>query len=43
MLGKPLTLLMPERFREQHVGGITRFVAGEESYTVARMIDAIGK
>ena len=43
MLGKPLTLLMPERFRDQHAGGMTWFVAGQESYNVARMIDAIGK
>jgi PAS domain S-box-containing protein len=43
VLGKPLTLLMPERFRGEHVAGINRFVAREESYTVARMIDAIGK
>ena len=43
VLGKPLTLLMPERFRDQHAGGMTRFVALEESYIVARMIDAIGK
>jgi PAS domain S-box-containing protein len=43
VLGKTLTMLMPERFRDQHVGGMNWFVAGEESYTVARMIDAIGK
>ena len=43
VLGKPLTLLMPERFRDQHAGGMNWFVAWEESYSVARMIDAIGK
>ena len=42
VLGKPLTLLMPERFREPHVAGITRFVTEGESYSVARMIDTIG-
>ena len=43
VLGKPLTLLMPERFRDQHVAGMTWFAAREESYTVARMMDAIGQ
>src|SRR6516165_9965641 len=43
VLGKPLTLLMPGRFRDQHVAGMTWFAAREESYTVARMIDAIGQ
>ncbi len=43
VLDKPLTLLMPERFRDQHAAGLNRFVAREQSYTVARMIDTIGK
>jgi PAS domain S-box-containing protein len=43
VLGKPLTLLMPKRFRDQHIAGMTRFVAREKSYSVARIIDAIGK
>ena len=43
VLGKPLTLLMPERFRDQHLFGMNRFIAQEESHTVARIIDTIGK
>jgi PAS domain S-box-containing protein len=43
VLGKPLTLLMPERFRDQHLFGMNRFIALEESHTVARIIDTIGK
>jgi PAS domain S-box-containing protein len=43
VLGKPLTLLMSERFRGEHVAGMNRFVAGEESYTVARMIDTVAR
>ena len=43
VLDKPLTLLMPERFRDEHLRGMTQFITGGESYTVARMIDAIGK
>jgi PAS domain S-box-containing protein len=43
VLGKPLTLLMPERFRAQHLAGMNRFVTAGESYSVARMIDTIAK
>ena len=43
VLGKPLTLLMPERFRDQHLFGMNRFIAQEESHTVGRIIDTIGK
>jgi PAS domain S-box-containing protein len=40
--GKPLTLLMPERFRDQHLRGMTQFITGEESHGVGRIMDAIG-
>jgi PAS domain S-box-containing protein len=43
VLGKPLTLLIPERFRDQHLAGMSRFVTVEESYTVGRTMDAVGK
>ena len=43
MLGKPLTLLMPERFRDKHLKGMTQFISRGESYSIGRMMDAMGK
>lgn len=41
-LGKPLTLLMPERFRDQHVTRMNQFMTGGDSNTVTRTMDAAG-
>jgi PAS domain S-box-containing protein len=42
VLGKPLTLLLAEKFRDQHFGGMTQ-VAGGKSYTVGRIMDTMGR
>ena len=43
VLGKPLTLLMPKRSGDQHLQEMTPFIAGEEQYSVGKMMEAIGK
>ncbi len=43
VLGKPLTLLMPKRSGDPHLQGMTPFIAGEEPYSVGKMMEAIGK
>ena len=42
VLGKPLTLLMPERFRDAHRAGISRFVRTGESRVVGRTVELAG-
>jgi PAS domain S-box-containing protein len=42
VVGKPLTLLMPERIRNRHREGIERLLAAGESYA-GRKIDVVGK
>jgi len=40
--GKPLTLLMPERFHEPHRAGLARFVLTAESRIVGRTVELVG-
>ena len=42
-LGKPLTLLMPERFRDQHHAGIRRFIETGEARVVGRTVELAGR
>jgi PAS domain S-box-containing protein len=43
VLGKPLALLMPERFHDKPTKEATRLITGEESGIVGKVIDAVGK
>jgi PAS domain S-box-containing protein len=43
VVGQPLTLLIPDRFRDHPIQGIKRFIAEGESYVVGKVIDAIGR
>jgi PAS domain S-box-containing protein len=43
VLGKPLTLLMPEEFHAQQIEDMTRFISDGESSVVGKVIDAVGK
>ena len=43
VLGKPLTLLMPERVRDQHLEGSDTVYRRGESHIVGKVIDAVGR
>ena len=43
VLGKPLTLLMPDKFHAQQIADMTRFISDGESSVVGKVIDAVGK
>jgi PAS domain S-box-containing protein len=40
--GSPLTLLMPERFRDAHRAGLARYLATREAHVVGRTVELIG-
>lgn len=42
MIGRPLTLLMPERFRQAHSEGLQRYIATREGKVVGRTIEITG-
>ncbi len=42
VLGRELTILMPERFRAAHRAGLARFVATKESRVIGRTIELAG-
>lgn len=42
VLGKPLTVLMPERLREAHRRGLTRYLATGEGRVVGRTVELTG-
>jgi len=41
--GRPLTLLMPERFHEAHRAGVARYVATGEARVVGRTVELAGR
>ena len=43
VLGKPLTILMPEKFHAQQLEEMARFISNGESNVVGKVIDAVGK
>jgi PAS domain S-box-containing protein len=43
VIGQPLTLLMPERFREAHREGIQRYLATGEAHVVGRTVELTGR
>ena len=43
VLGRPLTMLMPERFRDLHRQGIARYVATEDARVVGRTVELEGR
>jgi PAS domain S-box-containing protein len=40
--GRPLTVLMPERFRDAHRGGFARYLATREAHVVGRTVELVG-
>jgi PAS domain S-box-containing protein len=42
-LGRPLTLLMPERFQEQHLAGLQRFLATGQSRIIGKTIELVAR
>ncbi len=42
VLGKPLALIMPPRFREMHRAGMARLQAGAESRVIGQTVELIG-
>jgi PAS domain S-box-containing protein len=42
VIGQPLTILMPERFRDLHRKGIARVSAGGESHVIGRPVELFG-
>jgi len=42
MIGRPLTAIMPERFREAHHAGLKRFLATGEARAVGRTVELVG-
>ena len=43
LIGQPLTLLMPERFREAHIAGLKRVAAGGEPRVIGKIVDLVGR
>ncbi|HEV8662211.1 MAG TPA: MASE1 domain-containing protein [Candidatus Methylomirabilis sp.] len=43
MVGKPLTLLMPERFHEAHRQGLSRFLATGEAHVIGKTVELVGR
>src|SRR5438552_12726844 len=41
--GKPLTTLMPERFREAHRAGLARYLATGEAHVVGKTVELAGR
>ncbi len=41
-IGRPVTMIMPARFREQHKTGLERMAAEEGSHIIGKMLDLIG-
>ena len=41
--GRPLTLLMPERFHADHRAGFARFLAGGEARVVGKTVELVGR
>jgi PAS domain S-box-containing protein len=41
--GKPLTLLMPERFRDAHRAGMARYLATGEARVVGKTVELVGR
>jgi PAS domain S-box-containing protein len=42
LLLQPLTVLMPERYREQHLGGMARFLGGAEPRVIGSSVEVAG-
>ena len=42
-VGRPLTLLMPERFRDAHAWGLARFLATGESRVIGKTVELAGR
>lgn len=43
VLGKPLTILMPERFREPHLKGLARFLGTGEAHVIGKTVELAGR
>jgi PAS domain S-box-containing protein len=43
LTGQPLTILMPERFRQAHVAGLHRFLATRESRVLGKRLELMGQ
>ncbi|MGB7950217.1 MAG: PAS domain S-box protein, partial [Candidatus Binatia bacterium] len=43
VVGQPLTLLIPDRFRDRTLEAMTRFINEEESSVVGKVLDTIGR
>jgi PAS domain S-box-containing protein len=43
MMGRPLTLLMPDRFRTAHERGFARFLASGESHVIGKRVELAGR
>ncbi len=42
LIGKPVTVLMPERFREQHVAGLRQYLTTGEARVIGRTVELAG-
>ena len=43
VIGQPLTLLMPERFRDRHLDGIKRVQSGGERRVIGKTVELVGR
>jgi len=43
VIGQPLTLLMPQRFRSRHLEGMQRVLSGGERYAIGRTLELTGQ
>jgi len=43
IIGKPLTLLMPSRYQQQHLAGMQRFISSGEARVIGRTVELEGQ
>ena len=43
MRGQPLTILMPEEYREAHLGGFRRYLETRETRIIGRTVEVRGR
>ncbi|MFQ5965201.1 MAG: ATP-binding protein [Candidatus Scalinduaceae bacterium] len=43
IIGKPITTIIPERYRKQHQGGLKRFLKSGESKIIGKTVEVSGK
>jgi PAS domain S-box-containing protein len=43
IIGKPLTILMPERFHDAHQAGLARYLSSREAHVIGQVVELAGR